>query len=313
MLLACPASTVRVLLIHNPEAGDREFGEDDLRSLLTDAGHDLTYASLADDDWASTVQPAESDLVVVAGGDGAVRKVVLAQLAAPERPPLAILPIGTANNVARSLGLIGDAAEAVASWDHPTSRPLDVGWVEVGGERRPFVEGLGGGLFADLIVRGSEAERRSRMLGHALDRALLVLHAQLRQATPVQLQVTLDDTDLSGDYLAVEALNTRFAGPNVALAPGADAGDGLLDIVLVRPSDRDGLLAYVEDRLKFGEAVLPKLDVHRGRQGSVRGPGGWRLHVDDEPWESSRDGHMALEVQPAALIVLGGHRGTRPA
>jgi diacylglycerol kinase family enzyme len=299
------ASPVRVLLFHNPDAGDRELSRTELSSRLADAGHQATYRSIDDADWQDALGTADAELIAVAGGDGAVRKVLLAAGEAGDRRPFAILPIGTANNVARTLGLIGPMSEVLDAWAPPNGRPFDIGWVEAGKERRSFVEAVGGGLFAELISHGKKVIEGPDLLGHALDRSLVVLRGLLTDARPTRLGLSLDGTDLSGDYLGIEALNTRFAGPNVALSPGADPADGQLDLVLIRPDDRDGLLAYVDDRLAFGEAVLPELVMRRGREGRLSPPERWPLHVDDRPWEPREMAPIRVGITAAAITILG--------
>ena len=107
---------MKISLIHNPTAGGGR-DVDDVIELLTDAGHEVHHRS-SEDNWQSLLQDP-GDLVVAAGGDGTVRDVALA--AADRGLPFAALPIGTANNVAKTLGLIGDARELVRSWDEGAS------------------------------------------------------------------------------------------------------------------------------------------------------------------------------------------------
>ena len=88
-----------VTLIHNPSSGDKNHSAERIRSRIEDAGHRLTYRSVADQDWDDDLG-RQTDLVVVAGGDGTVGEV-MKQLAGGATP-LAILPAGTANNIAAS-------------------------------------------------------------------------------------------------------------------------------------------------------------------------------------------------------------------
>ena len=82
--------------------------------------------------------------------------------------------------------------------------------------------------------------------------------------------MTLDGTDLSGEYLLVEAMNIPLVGPNVPLAPGADCSDDLLDLVLVTERERSALQEYLRARLGGAAAPL-ELPVRRGRR--VDAPG----------------------------------------
>ena len=93
---------MRVTLIHNPTAGeDAQPARDDLLRLLCSTGHVIFYQSSKEKSWKQALHEP-CDLVVAAGGDGLVGKV--AKRLIGRQTPLAILPLGTANNLARTLG-----------------------------------------------------------------------------------------------------------------------------------------------------------------------------------------------------------------
>ncbi len=295
---------MKISLVHNPTAGDGQ-DIDDVVKLLTDAGHEVRHRS-SKGDWKKLLQDP-GDVVVAAGGDGTVRKVALA--AADRDLPFAAVPIGTANNIAKTLGLVGDARELVHSWDDTEGVPIDIGEVEASVGSRRFVEGVGGGWLAELIARAGEVEEELRLLGRETDRALHLLSDVLRETTASRWRISADGTDLSGEYLAVEILNIRFAGPNVPLAPDADPSDGLLDLVLVTDADRDGILEYLDQRLHLASGVMPPLKTERAARLSLEAPAGVRLHVDDKPWPDGAPlaGATSLTVRclPGAVRMLG--------
>ena len=296
---------MRILLVHNPTAGGGQEA-DGLVALLTDAGHDVRYSS-SKDDWERLLQDP-GDLVVAAGGDGTVAEVALA--AADGGFPFAPLPIGTANNIGKSLDIVGNARDVVGSWSTMPARPFDLGRVEAPTERARFVEALGGGIFGALIARKAEIQADAQLLGRETDRALHLLGDLLREARPRRWEISADGTDAGGDYVAVEVLNMRFAGPNVPLAPNADPSDGMLDLVCIAEGDREALGDYLEMRLRLAGGALPELA--RVRAASVRlvAPAGERLHLDDRAWPTGDpvDEPLALEVRclPGAATVVAG-------
>ena len=224
------------------------------------------------------------DLVVGAGGDGTVAAVLLA--AADHDVPFAAIPIGTANNIAKTLGVLGDARELVETWSTSprTERPFDVGAVIAPWGYYRFVEAVGGGPLAELIRSGEEVAADATLLGRETDRALHLL-GELVQEAPVRYwKIDADGVDLSGMYIAVEILNIRFVGPNVPLAPEADPCDGLLDVVLISETDRTPLLAYLESRLHLASGQLPDLRTVRARNIEIIVPAGVQLHLDDQVW-----------------------------
>ena len=274
---------MKIALVHNPTAGG---GHDvsDLVKLLTDAGHEVRHRS-SSGDWKSLLQDS-GDLVVAAGGDGTVRKVALA--AADRGIPFAVLPIGTANNIGKTLGMLGDARELVGGWsaDPPPRRTLDLGVLKAENRTERFVESVGGGPVAELIGRGEEIGEQSKLLGRETDQALHLLTELLLAATPFAWRISADGEDLAGEYLAVEVLNIRFTGPNVPLAPEADPSDGLLDVVVIVEEDREPMLAYLENRLNLASGTMPPLRTVRASHVDVVAPAGVRLHLDDGAWPS---------------------------
>ena len=271
---------MKISLVHNPTAGGGQ-DTDDLVALLTEAGHEVRHRSTKGS-WKVLLQDP-GDLLVAAGGDGTVRKVALA--AADDGVPFAILPIGTANNVAKTLDLMGDARTLVESWSAERAHgiPFDIG--EANGQR--FVESVGGGLIPDLIARGDEIAADATLLGRETDRALHVLRELVADTPTRPWRVLVDGIDVSGDYIAVEVLNIRFAGPNVPIAPTADPTDGLLDVVLIGEDERMSLLAYLDDRLGLASGALPETRSGTGRVIELEVPAGVRVHLDDRLWPKS--------------------------
>lgn len=297
---------VRISLVHNPTAGGGQEA-DDLVKLLTDAGYEVRHRS-SKDDWEALLQDP-GDLVVAAGGDGTVRKVALA--AADRGVRLGILPIGTANNIGKTLGMLGDARELVDSWHGGAAKDLalDLGEVAAAGASARFAEGVGGGPVADLVARGKEVEKDAKLLGRETDRALHLLGELIREARPLRWRISAGGEDLSGDYLGVEVMNIRFVGPNVPLAPDADPSDGLLDLVLIKKEDREPILDYLDRRLHLASGVMPQLRTVRADRFELVAPAGLRLHLDDRPWpddEPLRE-PMDLDVRcrAGAVSVLG--------
>jgi len=291
---------VRLTLIHNPAAGDGRPSGADLKKMLAEAGFQVRYESIKKD-WKKALQ-RPADLVVAAGGDGTAAKV-LKQLAGGSMP-VALLPIGTANNIGRSLGIAGDLRELAADWRTAARRPFDVGRVRIAdGGWRHFVEAVGDGPFALAIERGKEAiEDSSTLVGNEIDRALTYLRRVVEQVQPDRWQIDIDGHDYSGNYLGVEVMNIRLGGPGVALASGARTGDGRLDIVFIAAADRLQMLDYLTRRLGHHEIKLPPLEVVQGRSIRFTPPRGV-LRVDDE-LVYGVGGEVEVQVVPGAVEIL---------
>ena len=304
---------MRVTLIHNPGAGKQEYDAKALRKLLRRAGHKPRYQSSKEKGW-DRVLDKRADLVAVAGGDGTVASV--ARRMVGRGIPVAVLPMGTANNIARSLGLLKKSfEELVKGWRDARRVPLDVGIVCGPWGERYFIEGVGAGLFAGLLVRSEqnkgrkEKENKTKGPARVVDGALRRLKEAAETAEPVEIGARLDGVDISGSYLLFEAVNLPYIGPNLYIAPDNRAGDGQLEVVLVPEAQRARLVKYLEHWHENRER-LSLLPSRRGKHLQIEWTG-FALHIDDKlrpkrkPEPEDVAGLVDVRVDGAAVEFLG--------
>ncbi len=291
---------MRVTLIHNPGAGDSGTpAAEALKRAIRDAGHELAYLSCKVDGWEAKLdEPA--DLFAVAGGDGTVG--VVARRVAGSDVPITVLPMGTANNIARSLGLADTPVERlVAGWAHGRRVKLDIGTATGPWGRSTFVEGAGAGLFAWTMPQ-ADASRTLASLDRADDKivyALELLKERLRRCPAIRIEATLDGRDVSGTYVLFEAMNMRYIGPNLYLAPEGDPADQRLDVVAVPEPDRDRFFDYLSS-WQDGRMCEPRLPSFRGRLLQMHW-GGFEVHLDDRIWPAQGE----TPARDASTIELG--------
>ena len=283
---------MRVTVVHNPDAGSGDHLGSELLARLRDAGHAPAYAST---EAASLTQAlrAAPDVVLAAGGDGTVGAVARLMAATTPDIPMAILPVGTANNLARALGVSGTADEIIAGLESGAMRRLDIATVRAPWGTARFVESAGVGAFGAML-RDAERENAGQTPASPTPNGRgSRLRRVLERARPRHRQIDADGEDLSGTYLLVLALNIAYVGPGLALAPDADAGDGQLDLLLVGEADRDALGSYLT-AISAGEE--PTLAIRTRRVTRLRVE--WSAasgHVDDHLWpERSGDAESLL-------------------
>ena len=285
---------MRITLMHNPHSGDEGHDRARLVAALTDAGHHVTYidATEAPGDRGCS---GDAELVVAAGGDGTVRDVF--RRLAGSGTPVAILPLGTANNIARSVGLDpgADLAVRARAWAGAPRRRYDIGELHANGSRTRFVESVGGGLFAGLIARSQSPQGR----GPKDDKLRRGLYALLDVALELPLatwSLRAVGHRIDQDLLGVEVVNVGMTGPAVLLAPDADPGDRQLDVVVVRAEDRTALVDYAKQRLAGETTMLPPLQRLRANQIVMKQAGDGRIRLDDELLEADT---------PSATVTVG--------
>src|SRR5437763_2136421 len=167
----------RAILIHNEKAGDKRHEREALVDLLERAGYSVSYFPAKHCDLGEVLgHPAE--IIVSAGGDGTVARVV--REARPDGPPIAVLPLGTSNNIARSLGIGGPIEDLVAGWAEARARPYyPISASGPWGIRR-VTEGVGFGAFEQAVY---EIPRKYRVA-----RARSVVRTSVGAAPPADLE-----------------------------------------------------------------------------------------------------------------------------
>lgn len=245
------------MIIHNPGAGDQEHTKQKLINLISSEGYDCRYFSTKEDDW-KTIDP-ETELMIVAGGDGTVGKVIrnLVKQGLNEKIPVALLPAGTANNIASTLGISGELEEIVAAWKPGLIKKFDLGLLKQEGKEDVFLEGVGFGLFPKLMKAMDKMDDQPETAEESLELALSTLLDIVETAKSRYCKLELDGNDHSGEYLLLEIMNAHSIGPNLKLAPQADPGDGRFDAVWIHETERNKLIEYLQHRLNKEEASSP--------------------------------------------------------
>jgi len=289
---------MQATLIYNAHAGSaNDTKPDELQELLFAAGYHPVYkATDSETDLHAALKSAKG-LIVVAGGDGTIRAAAL-HLIRRRGVTLAVLPLGTANNIGHTFGLKGfSVPQIIAGLPAGVSQPFDVGRIRGLPGTEYFLESFGCGVFADLLARYDPEA------GKSITRAAKALLQVLPSYEPHKLRAWLDGKYLTGHFLLLEVLNTARTGPRLTFAPDADPSDGLLDVVGVLDSQRHGLLEYAQKLLREELGDMPNVLTRRCRRLRLRWDG-FPLHLDADVRVQTTD--LPLPAQPLTIDVLPG-------
>ena len=274
---------MRVTLVHNPGAGDgTQPTAGQLEALIVEAGHKVRYQSIREKGW-SKVLKKKAHLVAVAGGDGTVGRV--ARRLIGRRLPIAVLPLGTANNISRTLGIAGaSVTQLIPTWASARRVKFDAGCAKGPWGARYFLEGVGLGFFPRALpsIKKSKTMKNLEDADSKVSYALQILRDSLAKCPAMKVKATLDGKDISGRYIMFEAMNMRYIGPNLFLAPNLHHSNGLIDVVLVAEKDRKKLARYLAT-WQEGKLWPPALGLARGRRLEIEWTG-YPFHIDDKLW-----------------------------
>lgn len=302
------------LLILNPEAGGLRG---DPRLLTRFKAHGAlkgveVIPTAGPEEIRSQARRAREDgrsHLLVAGGDGTIHQAVSGLLEgmdpesippSEELPVLGVLPAGTGNDLARSLGLPLDLWKALGAIDFGLTRPLDLIRVQGVGEDWCVNVATGGMVAQDDVAPEAEAKVELGVFSY-VQQGLKALEGTL----PLyHLEMTLDQESprtLQARILVVG--NGRFTGGAIPVAPSALLDDGLLDLLVVPELDR-AEMSILLPRLMLGRHEGHQaLFTARARRIEIRSEPALDLSLDGE---LTRTGKAVFSVMEGALSVLVG-------
>lgn len=212
----------RALFVVNPKARQGGVALPEVRDVLAEGGVTLVDASLQKGQSLSDLirqRAHECDLAIIGGGDGTLNGAAAGLY--DTALPLGVLPLGTANDFARTLNIPADpiAAAQLIAFGEP--RLVDLG--EVNGH--PFLNVASIGFSAELARElTAEAKKRWGVFGYAVTAARLLAQSRLFTA-----YIEHDGTIETVRTLQVSVGNGRYYGGGMAVAETATADDGTLD------------------------------------------------------------------------------------
>jgi diacylglycerol kinase (ATP) len=289
-----------IALITNPTAGKGKGGRAREAALtrLRDSG--LVVRDLAGRDADEALDLACQcvadgvEALVVCGGDGMVNLGV--QAVAGTSTALGIIPAGTGNDVARYFDLPRNDPVAAAG--------LVVDRLAVGRFRRVDLARSGAKYFVTVMAAGFDAivnERANRMTWpQGQMRYNIATLAELRTFRPLSYTLDLDGQQRRLDAMLVAIGNGPSFGGGLRITEGALLDDGLLDVVIIKPMSKAGLVRTYPKLFKGTHVTHPQYEHHRVRCVTVAAPG-IVAYADGERFGALP---VTVECVPGALDVL---------
>ncbi len=284
----------RLVFLVNTSAGGvtaRRSELEDLVSRCRDAGYAVTPLFLPADelDDAGSKLPSEPSLVVVCGGDGTIRST-FERLAVSDHS-LAVLPLGTVNVFARSLGLSMALDEALAQILSGEDRQLDAARLN----DRLFLNTFLLGLYPRLAeIRESRRARHAhwpRWLRWLVDSSASAGQVLINWR---RYRFVLE---LDGEPLVGKAVTFAITNNEKSVPPGPSSFDkGELVVYIPRPVSRAGLIKLMLQAVFSHPPELEPLRVHKASSMQVRVPDGTPYSIDGEVDEISGD--IRVEILP---------------
>lgn len=223
---------MNVLLLYNPRAGSGNFNGylDDIIRVFQEKKQYIIPYRLQDlsalEDFMKALEPSTIDKVIIAGGDGTIHQVVNLMLRLGIDLPVAIFPLGTANDFAQYFHIPReiDGMIQVATGDKTLA--CDIGKAN----DRYFINVASFGNLVDISQRVNEQAKN--ILG------VLAYYMkgieEIPKLKPFRARIVTDDAEVETDILFTLVMNGRSAGGFKKLAPYAEISDGLFDVLIFK-------------------------------------------------------------------------------
>ncbi len=204
--------------------------------------------------------------IIALGGDGTLEAAMRGLVASGSKARLGILPFGTENNVAKSLGIpegIEQACELIAQ---NNTRKVDIGQIKLAGAEKTY--------FFELAVIGLVAALyppANKILKGQLTKLKDAAETLIQQEDNTKVFMKLDDDSrVEAETMLVVVSNTPMFGKNFLVAPNAALDDGLLDVSVYPNFSKAELLAYYASIMNAGYSENEKVQHYRVRKFAIK-------------------------------------------
>jgi diacylglycerol kinase (ATP) len=286
----------KFLVVVNPRSGRNRSAEVIRLVSKTLAGwpHVLLRWENEDDFAAVRKEISEGAFtdIVVAGGDGTVNR--LAAEITGTTVTLGILPTGSGNGLARSLGISMRLEEAMQQILGGRYQLIDSGSVN----GHPFFCTSGVGFDAHIGYLFANAQQRG------LRNYVKLVAANLMKYKPLEYDIAIDGSLIRRHAFLITVANAGQYGNNFYIAPGASLQDGLFHLAILRPFRFYNMVGLLRKFITRKAHLSAHVETLTGRKIVITRNGKGPVHCDGEPL--SEGPVLAYEMRPASLRVIAG-------
>jgi YegS/Rv2252/BmrU family lipid kinase len=302
----------KVKIILNPMAdmGNAWTVANDLRPIIAEYGNA---------DWSGTVYPTHAtelakqageqgyEMVVAMGGDGTVHEVIngLMQIPAETRPILGVVPVGSGNDFAHSIGIPMESDRALAHALHGEPSTVDVGLMtDENGRQEYFDNTVGIGFDAVVTIRSHKLPvvRGFLMYLTAVIQTIILNHQ------PARMQLQADDESWEQTNLMVAVCNGPREGGGFMVAPDARNSDGVLNYMMIAKCSRPMMFRLIPEVMNGTHGRFDLVKMGACQKFSLKSEHPVYIHADGEIYTSfgSNLHELDFEILPGALKIVKG-------
>ena len=288
---------MKIRFILNPVSGNRPADPEAMARCiqLNFPGADmrLTKAAAHATELAREAVQQQFDVVVAIGGDGTINETARGLIGT--QTALGVIPRGSGNGLARELGMPLAFEEAVMRLQRGHISLCDIGRAN-------------GELFLNVAGVGLEAEIAWQFMQHGKTGSrgkwpYFKLGAKtVFSYRPAIFRITADGHQTQDKPLTLVFANGRQYGSNFKIAPQANLGDNLLDMVAVQDAPKWKLVLALPGFFTDTWRPLGVTHTTRVKQVTLLHEGKFPYHIDGEPRQA--DGKLEISVEHHALKVL---------
>jgi diacylglycerol kinase (ATP) len=292
---------MRTCVILNPIAGsvkNPDALQERLKTLEPAEFHISQQAGDAER-FARECSDKGAELIVSAGGDGTLNEVVNGIAKAGCRSALGLVPLGTGNDFARTLGISTNVDTAIEHVRKGQTRAIDL--VRVASDQVRYFVNISSGGFSGVVDEKLTPEMKRTWGPLAYLRSAAAAFSELRgYATSVSFD---DQPPMEMDLYNIVIANGRYVAGGIPIAPEADVSDGLLDVILI-PERGPAELAIIAAQIVLGKHLgSDTIIFKRAKKVAINSRPGMWFNVDGELIGNEP---ALFELLPCALQCVVG-------